>query len=120
MSLVAERPPKVAVGFNPAAAAEPSRQTISSRSDDRTIATRSAINVLHADAPRLQSSFRDESFLCHRHPWVETHGDHQMSRRDGRHLDREFWRDCGERGVGLTRAAIRLRIVKRLQWDVQA
>ena len=34
--------PKVAVGFNPSAAAEPSRQTISSRSDDRTIATPSA------------------------------------------------------------------------------
>lgn len=31
LSLVAERPPKVAVGFNPSAAAKPSRQTISSR-----------------------------------------------------------------------------------------
>ena len=42
LSLVAERPPKVAVGFHPFASAEPSRQTISSRSDDRTIATPSA------------------------------------------------------------------------------
>ena len=97
MSLVAERPPKVAVGFHSSAAAEPSRQTISSRSDDRTIATPSAINFIRAAAPRLQSSLRD-----------------------GRHLDREFLRDCWERGVGLTRAEIRLRIVTRLQRDVQA
>ena len=51
MSLVAERPPKVAVGFNPSAAAEPSRPTISSRSDDRTIATRSAIHFIRAATP---------------------------------------------------------------------
>ena len=42
LSLVAERPPKVAVGFHPSASAEPSRQTISSQSDDGTIATPSA------------------------------------------------------------------------------
>ena len=44
----------------------PSRPTISSRSDDRTIATRSAIHFIRAAAPRLQSSLRDKSFLCHR------------------------------------------------------
>ena len=34
LAVVAGRPPKVAVGFHPSASAEPSRPTISSRSDD--------------------------------------------------------------------------------------
>jgi hypothetical protein len=44
------------------------------------------LNFIRAADPRIPSSLRDESFLCHRHPWVETHGDRQMSLRDGRRL----------------------------------
>ena len=51
-------------------------------------------------SPHIQSSLRDEPFTRHRHPWVETHGYHQMSLRDGRPLDREFLRNCWERGIG--------------------
>ena len=40
--------------------------------------------------PHIQSSLRDEHFLRHPYPWVETHGYHQMSRRDGRHIDLEL------------------------------
>ena len=38
----------------------------------------------------IQSSLRDESFLRHPHPWVETHGYRQVSLRDGRHIDLEL------------------------------
>ena len=83
LALVAERPPKVAVGFNPRSAIPP---TLSSRSDDGILSARSAIHFIRAADPRFPSSLRDESFRCHRPPWVETHGYRQMSLRDGRRL----------------------------------
>ena len=101
LSLVAERPPKVAVSFHPRSSIPPNNLVAERRSPHRhTISDQFPSRRCH---PRLQSSLRDESFLCHplrRGGWVETHGDHQMSLRDGRHLDREFWRDCWERAVG--------------------
>ena len=89
MSLVAERPPKFAVGFNPRSAIPPNHLVAERRSNHRHTIS----DPFHSRrcpppsivAPRRiipVSSFR-------RGGWVETHGDHPMSLRDGRHLDHE-------------------------------
>jgi hypothetical protein len=81
LSIVAERPPKVAVGFNPRSAITPNNLVAERRLNHRhTIGHQ----VHSRRSPRIPSSLRDESFPRHRHPRVETHGYHQMSLRDWR------------------------------------
>jgi len=85
-------------GFQPTVGhpAKPSRRGATIEPSLRHRAPKGCVS----SSPHIQSTLRVESFLCHRHPWVETHGNRPMTLRDGRRLGREFLRGCGERGIG--------------------
>ena len=117
--LVAERPPKVAVGFNPRL---PIAQT--DFVAERRLNHRHAIGrqLDASDRPTIQSSLRDERVARHPNPWVETHGYHRMSLRDrnafgrtlsrttafspdGRRLAASFWEHGASAGVQIINLA---------------